>query len=241
MRQCGSATPGFGSLTVSALPYDHRFVACTTVLFDLDGTLTDSEPGIIASFRYALAGYGLEADDAAIRRWIGPPLRDGLSALGIPPDQVEAAVTAYRSYFGETGMYDNRLYEGAAQMLVDLRRAGVTLGLATSKLEKYAHAILAHFGIIEHFRVVAGASTDGSRLSKEAIVDHALVALGRPDPATVAFVGDREHDMRAAVHHRLHAVGAGWGYGDDQELTEAGSEVIADSPAALIRLLLPAP
>jgi phosphoglycolate phosphatase len=213
-------------------------VWCTTVLFDLDGTLTDSEPGIVASYRHTLAAFGREADTGAIRRCIGPPLPEGLAALGIPSSQVDRAVAVYRSYFGTTGMYQNRLFDGVVEMVSSLRSAGVTLGLATSKLQRFADAILDHFGIAKYFAVVVGASGDDTRSSKEAIVDFALESLDRPDPATVALVGDRQHDVGAARHHGLHAIGVAWGYGGVEELRSSGSEAIVGDPASLTRLIL---
>ena len=219
--------------------YDQA-VLCTTVLFDLDGTLTDSEPGIIASYRHALGTFNKGADSATIRRWIGPPLEEGFAALGVPVTEVQAAIATYRAYFSVTGMYENSLYEGVAEMLGELRAAGMRLAVATSKLQEFAVTILDHFEIGQHFEVVAGATSDGRRTAKEDIVSFALASLGHPDPSTVALVGDREHDMRAAVRHSLHAIGAGWGYGDRDELQDSGSEVIAGDPTALARLLLPA-
>ena len=213
----------------------------STVLFDLDGTLSDSQAGIVASYRHTLAAFGLDADEAAIKRWIGPPLGEGLAALGVPADRVEEAVARYRAYFGATGMYDNRLYDGAADMLAELRSAGVTLGLATSKLQRFAAAILDHFGLAEHFAVVCGVAGDGSRSTKEEVVGFALATLGGPEPSTVALVGDREHDIRAALHHGLHPVGVTWGYGDRREMqASAGAAIVAivEDVPALTRLLL---
>lgn len=210
----------------------------TTVLFDLDGTLTDSKPGIVASYRHALAGFGIEADESAIAPWIGPPLRSGFAAFGIRDADIPAAIGRYRAHFGEIGMFENRLYDGVTDVLEELHEAGVTLGLATSKLEVFGGRILAHFGIDGLFKVAAGSSQDGTRIEKTDIVSFALESLARPDPATTALVGDRADDMRAAVHHSLFGVGAGWGYGDREELDQSGCRVIIDEPAGLPHLLL---
>lgn len=210
----------------------------STVLFDLDGTLTDSQVGIVSSYQHALALYEIEADEDSIRPWIGPPLYEGLAALGVPSPQIPEAIERYRHYFGRIGILQNRLYEGVADMLVALVEAGVTLGLATSKLERFADQIVDQFEIAGHFKVVAGASLDGSRLSKTDIVASALEGLAWPEPGTVALVGDRADDMRAAVHHGLLPVGAAWGYGDLEELEASGSKVILEQPAAVPALLL---
>lgn len=226
----------FGHRDVRRAHYG-RAVAWTTIVFDLDGTLTDSEPGIVASYRHALATFGRKVDDAAIRRWIGPPLGEGLAALGVPAGEIDAAIIAYRAYFTETGMYGNSLFDGVAEMLGKLRGSEMTLAVATSKLQEFAETILDHFRISHHFAVVAGSTRDGSRMIKEEIMAFALASLGQPDPATVAVVGDREQDMRAAVHHGLYAIGAGWGYGTLRELRESGSDVIVEDPTALALLL----
>lgn len=209
----------------------------TTVLFDLDGTLTDPQDGIISSYQHALATFEIEADQASIKRWIGPPLRDGFAALGVPPAQVPAAIDRYRAYFAEVGIHQNRLYDGVSQMLAELDRAGVTLGLATSKLVDFAEQILAQFVIAEHFDVVAGAAPDESLTTKADIVAFALESLGWPQPESVALVGDRGVDMRAAVQHGLFPVGVSWGYGGTEELRTSGSQMILEHPSAVTRLL----
>ena len=209
----------------------------TTVLFDLDGTLTDSQDGIISSYQHALAAFEIDVDQVSIKRWIGPPLRDGFTALGVPPAQVPAAIDRYRAYFAEVGIHQNRLYDGVSQMLAELNQAGVTLGLATSKLVDFAEQIVAQFALAEHFDVVAGAAPDGSRITKADIVAFALESLGWPQPESVALVGDRGDDMRAAVQHGLLPVGVSWGYGDNEELRSSGSQMILDHPSAVTRLL----
>jgi len=210
------------------------------VLFDLDGTLTDSEAGIVASFRCALHSQGLSAERGAIRSCIGPPLRQGLTLLGVPADNLDSAVTAYRAYLTKSGMYENRLYEGISEVLTSLRSAGIVMGVATSKLIDSAVPILEHFGISSFFSTVSGATADGRRLHKVDIAAHALDELGSPERAGVALVGDREHDMFAARELGLFAVGAGWGYGNREELSSSGAHVILASPAALTEFLLAA-
>ncbi|HWE54400.1 MAG TPA: HAD hydrolase-like protein [Acidimicrobiales bacterium] len=210
----------------------------TTVLFDLDGTLTDSKAGIVESYRHTLASYGIEADETSVSPWIGPPLAAGFAAFGLPGEEVPRAIDRYRAHFGDVGIHINRLYDGVADLLTELVNAGITLGLATSKLSRFADQIVARFGIAEHFRFVAGANEDGSRVTKEDIVGFALERLDRPDPGTTAMVGDRSDDMRAAVRHGLFGVGAAWGYGGEEELTAAGSRVLVAAPSDLASLIL---
>ena len=208
------------------------------VLLDLDGTLTDSAAGIMASYRHALGQLGISAPDAAIRRCIGPPLVDGFTALGVPPDRLGAAVGLYREYFSVDGIMDNRLYPGIEEMLISLSGASRRLALATSKLTEFGTRILGLFGLESLFEVVSGSTPDGSRLQKEEIVEQALHELGRPDPSTVVMVGDREHDVLAGRHHGLGTVGVTWGYGSVAELRGAGPEHLVTTPEELVDLIL---
>jgi phosphoglycolate phosphatase len=210
----------------------------TTAVFDLDGTLTDSQEGIVASFRHSLGTFGVTADDDVIRRQIGPPLVEGFTALGVPVGQLDSAVSVYRSFFSETGIYMNRLYEGVDVMLTSMSESGIRLGLATSKLTGFAERILEYFGIDKLFSEVAGATSDGRILTKQSIVANALDRLHHPDPATTLMVGDRDQDMRAAVDHGLVPVGATWGYGSVSELSGSGAQHLVATPAELMNLVL---
>jgi phosphoglycolate phosphatase len=207
-------------------------------LFDLDGTLTDSQSGIIASYQHALAEFGLRASDETIRRWIGPPLIEGMTALGVPTAQVADAVDVYRGYFSTVGILENHLYPGIEEALARLGTAGVQLGVATSKLTEYAVRIVEQLQISECFSVVAGATRDGTRIHKDEIIRHALGELGEPDPSTVTMVGDREHDMFGAVACGVRPIGITWGYGSRAELTAAGAQSLIGDPAQLVDLLL---
>ncbi|HET9058994.1 MAG TPA: HAD hydrolase-like protein [Acidimicrobiales bacterium] len=210
----------------------------TFVLFDLDGTLTDSGSGIVASYRHALASLGLSATDDQLRRCVGPPISANMVELGVPFDLVDQAIASYREYFTAQGMFDNALYPQTREMLEQLSRAGIRLGVATSKLEEYARQIIEHFGIAQFFEEVSGATRDNTRVSKLDIAVHALVNMGSPPPAQGALVGDREHDMFAACELDLAAVGAMWGYGDKAELLAAGAQLLVDSPQAAAEALL---
>jgi phosphoglycolate phosphatase len=210
----------------------------TTVLFDLDGTLTDSQSGIIASYRHTLSLLGLEATDGEIRRCIGPPLAVSLRQLGVDVGDIERATDIYRGYFAEKGIFDNRLYPGVTELLDALTARGLVLAIATSKLDEFAVGIAEHFGMAQYFTAVAGATRDGTRLHKEDIAEYALVQLGSPDRARVAMVGDREHDMFAATALGIYPIGATWGYGSPDELTSAGAVELVESVPLLSQLLL---
>jgi phosphoglycolate phosphatase len=182
------------------------------VIFDLDGTLTDSAQGIVASFRHALGTIGAVVPDGdLVGMIVGPPMLHTLQDMGLG-EQADAAMAAYREDYLDRGWAMNRPFDGIPALLADLRAAGVRLAVATSKAEPTAHRILAHFGLDEHFEVIAGASVDGSRATKSDVVAHALAQL-QPLPDRVLMVGDRSHDVEGAAEHGIDTVVVGWGYG----------------------------
>lgn len=195
------------------------------VIFDLDGTLTDSAPGVVASFRYALAAVGAEVPDGDLAALlVGPPMHDTLFRLGLG-ERTADAVAAYRADYTSRGWAMNTLFDGVADVLTDLQAAGVRLAVATSKAEPIAQRILEHFGIAEVFEVVAGASLDGSRAAKSEVVAHALTQL-EPLPERVVMVGDRAHDVEGAAEHGIATVVVGWGYGGS-DVTDAALAHVA--------------
>ena len=182
------------------------------VIFDLDGTLTDSAQGIVSSFRHALAEIGAVVPDGDLAsRIVGPPMHHTLNEMGLG-ELADVAVAAYRADYTARGWAMNKLFEGIPALLADLQAAGVRLAVATSKAEPTAQRILTHFGLDEHFEVVAGASVDGSRARKADVVAHALAQL-HPLPDRVLMVGDRSHDVEGAAEHGIDTVVVGWGYG----------------------------
>jgi phosphoglycolate phosphatase len=213
--------------------------AYSTVLFDLDGTLTDPGVGIIRSITHALETVGRPIDDpGSLRHLIGPPLVDGFSSLGLAPDEVDGAIRAYRERYAEIGLFENELIPGIEVLLDDLATHGVTMAVATSKPEPFARTIVEHFGISERFSVVAGATLDNRRRHKDEVILHALEHLALPDPSTVVMVGDREHDVFGAIENDVAAIGVLWGYGSRAELSTAGATAIAATVDELRDLLL---
>ncbi len=180
------------------------------VIFDLDGTLTDSAAGVLASFRHALAAIGAEPPPGDLTaRVVGPPLAQTMVTLGLG-DRAEEAVAAYRADYTRRGWAMNDLYDGIAELLDDLRAAGIRLAVATSKSEPAARRILDHFGIGGHFEVIAGA--DGDRTAKADVLAHALAQFD-PLPGDVLMVGDRIHDVEGAAAHGIDTIVVEWGYG----------------------------
>ena len=210
-----------------------------TILFDLDGTLTDSAPGITNSVAYALAHFGIHEESKNLLKFIGPPLNESLAEFyGFSPEQTVEAITVFREYFVEKGWCENAPYPGVGELLRDLKDAGLRLMVATSKPEVQAVRILKHFGLAEYFEQICGAplgNEDGAR--KSSVIRRALSYVGG-DTASVVMVGDRRHDVEGAREVGLPCVGVLYGYGGREELESAGAEFIAEDMAALKRLLL---
>ncbi|WP_074389761.1 HAD family hydrolase [Streptococcus suis] len=210
-----------------------------TILFDLDGTLTDSGQGILNSVAYTLEKMGIEEPDTAnLNRFIGPPLYESFSRFyQLSPEDTQSAVDAFRVYFKEKGMFENQLYPGIIPLLEELRTAGKTLVIATSKPEIFAKQILEHFGIAHYFDVIAGASLDSSRISKADVIGYAINQL-EAFPKHAVMIGDREHDIEGARMHQLPAIGVLYGYGNKQEFEKAGATMIVETVQDLKRVLL---
>ncbi|OSC41921.1 hypothetical protein B8W66_07030 [Mycobacterium decipiens] len=182
------------------------------VIFDLDGTLTDSARGIVSSFRHALDHIGAAVPEGDLTAHIvGPPMHDTLRGMELG-EFAEEAIAAYRAHYSAHGWAMNNLFDGIEPLLADLHAARVRLAVATSKAEPTARRILNHFGIEQYFEVIAGASTDGTRSSKVDVLAHALTQL-QPLPDRVLMVGDRSHDVDGAAAHGIDTVVVGWGYG----------------------------
>ncbi|MCZ2803873.1 HAD hydrolase-like protein [Modestobacter sp. VKM Ac-2983] len=201
------------------------------MLFDLDGTLVDSSPGIWASIRVAATELGLpEPTTDQLRSMVGPPLWEGFAgAFGIGGDDVDRAVAAYRAHYTAGAMLAAPVYPGIAQLLSGLRADGATLAVATSKPEPFALRILAHVGLLPEFASVHGATLDGAVRHKEQVVAAALAA--HPDGDRPVLIGDRSHDVLGARVHGLPCIGAGWGPAPAGELAGAGAAAIAATPA----------
>ena len=199
------------------------------VIFDLDGTLTDSAVGIVSSFRHALQQIGAQVPDGDLAgRIVGPPMHQTLHAMGLGA-QAADAVAAYRADYTTRGWSMNSLFDGIPQLLDDLKSAGVRLAVATSKAEPTARRILAHFGLDDYFEVIAGATVDGTRSAKADVVAHALAQLA-PLPDRVLMVGDRLHDVEGAAAHGIDTVVVGWGYGGG-DFTTPGTGGVTHAPA----------
>jgi phosphoglycolate phosphatase len=201
------------------------------VLFDLDGTLVDSTPGIWASVRFAATRLGLpEPTREQLTAMVGPPLQDGFAvALGVPLADVPRAVEAYREHYSAGALLDVTVHAGIPVLLTELRAAGHVLAVATSKPETFAVRVLEHVGLLPFFASVHGATLDGAVRHKDQVVAAALAA--HPEGRDPVLIGDREHDVLGAAAHGLPCIGAGWGPAEDGELERAGAAVVAATPA----------
>jgi phosphoglycolate phosphatase len=203
------------------------------VLFDLDGTLVDSSPGIWASVRAAVGALGLpEPTPDQLRDMIGPPLQDGFAVvLGVPPADVPRAVEAYRAHYAAGALLDVAVHDGVPEMLQALQAAGAVLSVATSKPAPFALRVLEHTGLLPFFADVHGATLDGAVRHKDQVVAAALAA--HPSGVRPVLVGDRSHDVLGAAAHGLPCIGAGWGPAEDGELS--GAAIVVATPGEVPR------
>lgn len=215
------------------------------VLFDLDGTLIDSEPGVHAALRHALVeGFGIVPTPAELEEFMGPPLDDVLPRVyGIAdPADIQRFLGLYCDVYFHGTEYDFDPYPGVLEIVRDLHERGVTLGLATAKPHESASRILERAGVADCFTVVAGSETDGSRQAKEEVVAHAFHLLGVDAAASSAvMVGDRALDVRAGLAHGADAIGVTWGYATPGELDDIGATHVVNDSAALRAVLVSSP
>ncbi len=206
------------------------------ILFDLDGTLTDSGEGIINCALLTLQHFGLHLPERKdMRVWIGPPLRTTLPKFGLPDNQVEAAITYYRKHYTATGIWENTPYPGIEALLQRLLDAGNRLFVATSKPEHMAIAILEKFGLAPYFEHICGSCADGVRDSKDAVIAYLLEKLDGSED--IIMVGDTKYDVLGAKALNIPTIGVTWGYGTAEELQNAGAVALADTMDELYNLL----
>jgi phosphoglycolate phosphatase len=212
------------------------------VLLDLDGTLSDSAPGIMHSLRLAFDELGLPwPDPATARALLGPPFWHSLPPL-VGAANVDRVVQSYRRHYVDGAvMLQTHCYPGVPELLAGLAAAGIRLAVATSKAEPHACRLLAHQGLAGYFETICGDTLDGGRNSKELVIGEALRRLGGPDPGQVLMVGDRSQDVLGAAAHGIGCAGALWGYGSPTELAAAGAVELCDTPADLLALVGAAP
>jgi phosphoglycolate phosphatase len=208
-----------------------------SVLFDLDGTLTNPAAGISTCIRHALSHLDVVAPASEDLHWcIGPPLRGSFRRLLATEDPllVEEAMRLYRERFSDIGLFENEVYEGIPEALAELTSQGVRLYVATSKPEVFAVRILDKFGLSRYFEQIFGTDLEGRREHKGEVISH---LIDRSNPNTPIMVGDRSHDVIGAKENGLPCLGVLYGFGSPEELKEAGAVALCETPASLVETL----
>ena len=207
-----------------------------TILFDLDGTLTDSGEGIINCASLALEHLGIPVPDReAMRVFVGPPLDKTFREFGVPADRTDEAIRVYRSRYIPIGKFENSPYPGIRELLQALHERGHRLFVATSKPEGMSVEILEHFELAGFFTDICGATMDGSRSTKEDVIAY---LLGRnKGEGEILMVGDTVYDIIGAKAHGIPAVGVDWGYGKTKDMIDAGAAAIAYTTQELLEIL----
>lgn len=207
-----------------------------TIFFDLDGTIADTMPGITSSVSYALAQFGLSAPPEVLYKFVGPPLRESFQKFF--PDRfnesnVDEVIAQFRVAYAEKGVHGFTLYPGMAELIADLFAAGKTLAVATSKAEVFARQILESKNLTKFFTVISGADYPSNRLSKTAVLQHALDNLPGVALENAILVGDREHDIFGAHALNIRCAAVLFGYGNREEFEKAGADYIFENVADL--------
>ena len=210
-----------------------------TVAFDLDGTLTNPDRGLLSAFEYAFKKLGVKYESrSSLKRYIGPPLYDEWQRdFGWTFDEASYAIDIFREYYNVYGWWDNEVYPDVEMMLSALRSQGKKLVVATSKPEETAKRVLRFFGLDKYFDYIAGASMNGSADLKWQILTRALDAVGA-DKSTSILVGDRKYDAEGAKICGIDSLGVLWGHGSRDELARAGFEYVAQAPADVLNILI---
>lgn len=206
------------------------------ILFDLDGTLTDSGEGITNCVKLALDHFDIPVHSMAdLRVFVGPPLRDSFVRFGVPEDRIEEAIAVYRSRYTTVGKFENTPYPGIREMLETLKAQGHRLFVATSKPENMSVEILKKFDLFQYFEEVCGATLDTSRDSKAAVIAYLLDKIGASENAVM--IGDTSFDVIGAAQHGIPTIGVAWGYGNVEDMKSSGAAAIAESVEELLFLL----
>lgn len=212
-------------------------MAFSTILLDLDGTITDPYIGITNGVMYAYEKLGLEVPERdSLRSFIGPPLMVEFTRRGFPEEQAREAVRLYREYYGATGLFENKLIPGTVEFLKALKDMGKRVCLATSKPEEFSVRILEKFGVLEYFGFIGAATMDGSRGSKLEVIRYVLDSTGA-DPQECLMVGDRMHDIVGAHDAGMKCAAVLVGFGSREEFAEYKADFVCENLADVAELV----
>ena len=209
------------------------------IAFDLDGTLTNPESGLIAGFKYALDAYGIEyGSEDSLKKFIGPPLQDAwVEEYRVSRECAIEMLMKFREFYNVYGWWDNKVYDGIAEMLSALKSAGKLLAVATSKPEPIAKRVLALFELDKYFDFIGGASPDLSRDKKSEVLEYSLAAVGCTDKSKAILVGDRKYDAEGARVCGIDSLGVLWGHGSREEITSSCFTLVAETPNEVVEFL----
>ncbi len=210
------------------------------ILLDLDGTITDSREGITKCFEYALNHFGIEVENRTdLEQFIGPPLEQSFrEGFGFDEEKAELAITKYRERYIPIGLYENLVYPGMENALQRLKEAGKVLIVATSKPEVMAKRVLEHFGLDGYFDDICGSDSDKNRSKKEEVIRYILEKHEIADLDDVLMVGDRKFDVIGAAACGLKCMGVLYGFGDREELEQAGAAYIAKTVEDMAQMIV---
>ncbi len=210
------------------------------ILFDLDGTLTNSQLGITTCVAYALESFRIHTENPEeLRKFIGPPLKESfVKYYNMTDGEGDRAVEKYRERFATVGLYENEVYAGIPELLQKLKAQGKTLLVATSKPTVYSDKILEHFGLKEYFSYIAGSELDGTRVNKAEVIQYALEQMKITESEKIVMIGDKEHDMIGAGICGVDSIGVLYGFGEREELENHGATYIAETVSDLEKILL---
>ena len=210
-----------------------------TILFDLDGTLIDSKPGILTSIRKTLNHYNIPYTEEVINQMIGPPFRVSMrELLGIQDtDLIEQLIEYYRAHYKAGAWRDCSIYKGVVDMLSSIRDMGYTLGLATSKPLQYTTIIMDELDLSKYFDYVGGATGDSTTEAKTDVINNTLSKLNVTDLDGVLMIGDRLYDIVGAKASGVDSMGILWGYGDREEHQKHGADYIVSTPNEVVDFL----
>ncbi len=210
-----------------------------TILFDLDGTVTDSAPGVMNSFHYALSRFGIEPDShEELKKVVGPPLKTSFTVTyGVPLERFGEVMEYYLSYYLPKGIYENSVYPGVEALLRRLRAAGKRLVVASSKWQYGVDTVMRHFGLDTYFDFMGGSEEKAGRVEKADVIRYILERLSIADTSRVLMVGDRKYDVEGAAQCGIRTCGVLWGYGSKEELDAAGALFTVSTPEELAEKL----
>lgn len=210
------------------------------ILFDLDGTIINSEKGIINSAIYALESFGIKIENPEmLRSFIGPPLKDSIIAyFDLDSQKAEEIVLKYREHYGEKGLYECALYPGIKELLEDLTKAGKRPCIATTKSTYFAEKILSYLDVGQYFTKIAGSNLDGSRQDKHEVIEYCLKSLAIEDRKKVLMIGDRKYDIEGAKKSEIDSIAVSYGFGELSELKKAGAKMIVKDARELRKIIL---